>query len=569
MVAGVIVCVVVAGGVAARGEPWVVVVLPDQVEVAGEKAKSGASRVGLVVSSEGRRPKVGEQGGGARVMKVDVSEARGDMSLPLARWLGADSEGLYLIELPANAEGLKVDGEVARVVKLDRAAVARGQQVLGEVAGQVRAAMKSAGDGVDGLKSASWKSQRQVLAQRADDAWRLAVLEGTGLEGTGLQESDGDRAAVILKAWWCELVGAAAGASRKVAEEAARSLLAVAVIPPGEEWMGASSAEPTVIPMWRSTGGGLQQLAGLSQFEKLGASGERWSSSRQSELVIRLEAMNAAAKMHHLWIIDEAGWIDGRTRASRGVMGVMTPIASMRSSLRMGGEVSVLEPLRVEAANFVARRPADGTEGAATVRLEPVIDGPTFVAGDAVTGLMVASRPVALTPPGLVVDRWAGEWTQGSFMGETASRAAAPRATMLVQVVRDAGSVDAEAGVMVYFELAAGVRQARLHVGPFGQKRSITIWIPEGSGDGKVTRSGGLGENAARVRTVRREGASAVMIELGAELIEGDGVLRLGADVTASDGTRFSWPRAMLPWQETPGRLAIQTRGWDVFDAAR
>lgn len=50
------------------------------------------------------------------------------------------------------------------------------------------------------------------------------------------------------------------------------------------------------------------------------------------------------------------------------------------------------------------------------------------------------------------------------------------------------------------------------------------------------------------------------------DLIEGDGLLRIGVLRDDACGMRSSWPRRMLPGQREPGRVSVQTRAWDGFE---
>jgi hypothetical protein len=44
--------------------------------------------------------------------------------------------------------------------------------------------------------------------------------------------------------------------------------------------------------------------------------------------------------------------------------------------------------------------------------------------------------------------------------------------------------------------------------------------------------------------------------------IESDGLLRIGLTRVDAMGRRSAWPRPMLPWQQEPGRAALDTRAW-------
>lgn len=573
----------------ATAEPWVVVTLPAQ-----EGAKPATVTTGLLVFTDQQRAKLkldafatkpsGDATSSARVMQVGGLEAPSNASdtgmAAMRRWLGPDQQAVFLMELPrpaatsgpANpkspaasspAPAITFQGEQVSIYALDAASVARGQELLQAAGKAVRAALKEAAGGEDPLASAAWKSQRKALVSRPDSLWRVRLLEG---DESATTTEPTDRAPEILQAWWSELLGAAMTRSPAIAQQAATALLASAVIPADELWINPSGSAPSqVVPLWpMGSTGGVNQLASLSQPARNASLSQRWPAARQAELVIRLEAMLAGVKVHHLWIIDEAGWIDAKTRSSRGLLGVMTPIATMQSSMRLQDEASVLAPSSVTAKPFItAGLLPSGPEQ--TSKLDPVISGPFVAAGDAQSGLIAVARPMEIKPPGLLIDRWIGEWSAERFVSQSLVAPSLPGATMLVQMQQPAGTAGQEPSVLIYLEWPKGITQVRVHIGPSAQQRAITIDVPSGMGEAKPSSSKGLSEQAARVRAVRKDDAFAATIELAPELIEPEGVIRLAVDLTSADGARWSWPRAMLPWQQTPGRMALMTSTWDVF----
>jgi hypothetical protein len=55
---------------------------------------------------------------------------------------------------------------------------------------------------------------------------------------------------------------------------------------------------------------------------------------------------------------------------------------------------------------------------------------------------------------------------------------------------------------------------------------------------------------------------SGLLIEIDNTLVGRDGMLRLGMQAIDPNGTRWSWPRASVPWEDEPSRLGIELDTW-------
>lgn len=177
--------------------------------------------------------------------------------------------------------------------------------------------------------------------------------------------------------------------------------------------------------------------------------------------------------------------------------------------------------------------------------------------------LAALPAPIAAKPPGVIVGPFERDWTlDGIYTGR-----ASPSATAAVLRIYNDAQSD---GWTVYIECLRGPNAPtdsspreeylRLWLGPAGSPRAI-IRISEGSE--VVVESLRLGLASAPEAIVVSEPARwAVKVRIPSSCIETDGVLLLGAERYDSSGERSAAPRAMLPWQQEPGRVAIDTRAW-------
>jgi hypothetical protein len=604
--AGVLVVAMMPATVTA--EPLVVVTLPAKVEAKADgkgDAKASGVMTGLLAMTAEQRSSlkldaasikdVDAKGSGLRVMQVGGQAlelaASESAARAMLRWIGPDEQPVTLIELPATATAspagkseLKPDAkpeskpeskpdlkaavpaltfqdQPMAIYTLDGAKVARGEEILKSAATNVRSALKKANGGQDPLAGSAWKMQRKVLLNRPDAAWRVLLLEGTTISASADAQAIASK---LLQAWWCEVLGAAAATSPKIAEDAALVLLAATVMAGDEPWIGASEPAGQFIPLWSQQDGSTRQLFNLTQPARGLNLQQRWTPARQREMLIRLEAMLAASKVHYLWIIDEGGSIDEKSRASLGLLGVMTPIASMQSRLQLLANDTAIAPLRAASAQFATSELAP-VGPANTARLDPIINAPMVIAGDAQSGLVAVVRPMEVKPPGLLVDRWTPEWSHQRFTSQSLAAPSVPGATMLIQMQQPTGVAGQEPSVMIYLEWPASITQVRVHIGSLSQQQVITIDSLAAQAEPKASLSRGLRDQAARVRAVPKENAFAATVELAPDLIEPEGVIRLAVELSAASGERWSWPRAMLPWQQTPGRMPLATGTWDVF----
>jgi hypothetical protein len=100
----------------------------------------------------------------------------------------------------------------------------------------------------------------------------------------------------------------------------------------------------------------------------------------------------------------------------------------------------------------------------------------------------------------------------------------------------------------------------RLWFGPSHSPRAVLRATEGGESFIESLRAGLAAPLSAEV--VSEPGRWAMKVSLPSTCLESDGVLLLGAERHDARGERTAAPRAMLPWQEEPGRVAIDTAGW-------
>jgi hypothetical protein len=75
------------------------------------------------------------------------------------------------------------------------------------------------------------------------------------------------------------------------------------------------------------------------------------------------------------------------------------------------------------------------------------------------------------------------------------------------------------------------------------------------------------------VRVVRTPGAGPdkptrwlAIVPIPDDAVENETIVRLSLTRISPSGVRSSWPRAMLPWQSEPGRLALDLGAWSGLE---
>jgi len=257
------------------------------------------------------------------------------------------------------------------------------------------------------------------------------------------------------------------------------------------------------------------------------------------------------------WVIDDAGATD-----AMGVPIVTIGVAERRGRVEMAGmrlpglglpEGWRRTPLRPLGRIVMVRSIDAGTD---PVEVE-------ITAGDQRSRELVLCNPVEITPPGLVIgpflhDLRMVDWDAGAAqpaVGDAASAA-------LLQRGERRGSWE------LYIECRT---PERAEDAPADPADFVRIWLGSTLGPAAALRVEATG---AMRNELKRDGEItelsvqrsadrwSVVVPIPAEAIEADGTLRLALERHSGRGERSTWPRALLPWSETPGRLAIDLSTW-------
>jgi hypothetical protein len=244
------------------------------------------------------------------------------------------------------------------------------------------------------------------------------------------------------------------------------------------------------------------------------------------------------------WVIDDACLLDPSSGSILPVVGLLNlldraTLAWVESDA--GARAAELTPLRSMQAIELPARP--GESG----RLTPNI-------GRWQGKLATLDRPVPVAPPGLTLGPLHADWSMAALTAQTSPvMPEAHWATGALVHRIPPGENPAAWEVFVECRFRPGEGDASrefvaLHAGPAPAR------IARAFRDGRVE-----GEH---VEVVQGQDRWWARFRLGSEAVEAGGVLRVGIVRIDAIGRRWCAPRAMLPWQTSPPRIAIDTRAW-------
>ncbi len=488
---------------------------------------------------------------------------------PVARWSALTAADAFrldsippgawyaLVPLPIDAvgQGLWIDGvryDVNWLPDPERASLEAGGRRLWE--SPVPLAARASDDLSRAIEAISGDPFQRWRVRLIEDGIAPAgERERTGPDGTpieevraGIQASDADAFLDALasshEARWQLIFGRLALIDRGVAERMRRRLGGVARI--GGRW----------VPCWSSDSVALRLLQGdlLSPFVD--------DETRALRALAWMDAQPKSAA----WVIDDAGGevFERRLEPTLGVLSLPARLGALliEAPGPIGGPELITAPPResidlVSSVPMVERRGRSITPrtnaleirvGRHTNRVDPV-----------------ASVPGA-RPPGVEIGVLRRDWTMPALLSGDEGAGALPMldrtaSGLLRRVVAPDAPSDAT-GWSLYLACGGADPSDSVTVwtGPFGLPRGV--W--------RVSRDGSVrtlfGPPPGRVTVAPFESGWAMDLTLPPSVIGPDGVLRLGVE-RESGGTRSAWPRRMLPWQEEPGRMPIDTRVWSGF----
>ena len=265
---------------------------------------------------------------------------------------------------------------------------------------------------------------------------------------------------------------------------------------------------------------------------------------------------------HIAWVRDDAGLRNAFSDHAISTLGLVSlseqPLLATFATLAQRSAAGNGEPVAVQPliGQSIALTPSSadqtriGASRGATSGLSI-----SFKLGATPVSLPVAAAAIHAAPPGVLIGPFALDWTLDSFRRQQAVRVGGVAASVLPDAATPGRWT-------LYLEsrALAGGRDAEL------DRERFRVWIgPTGSPVARieVSPTGAAESGGSTTKISRIPGGWCATIMLPADSVDASGILRLGVDHTQPSGIRSCWPRPMLPWQDEPGRLAIDTGAWD------
>lgn len=446
------------------------------------------------------------------------------------------------------------------------------------------------------LDAAAWEAasiRGAMIAARGSplQRWRarLAVggfAPGATEEGAPFADAVVESLAQTIESEWRAALAALASADAALARRVVERLCATADFGAG-----------VIAPVWPVEGERLSAL--LETMLKRTAAGLDISEAASGWLDEQPRLL--------AWVMDDAGSNDPGTGRPGGMVLAANLGAAPLAAWFETGTAPGAADITAIAPGVVRPVPTGGAGGRggearvpASVGAERAREGErlTLRVGPEVRRPLIFSMPSPAIAPGVRVGPLQGDWTLRDWLtagsdDDLAARVGPWSDGSLVeagwrtrgQVYRGVDApLDRAAGVptrwLLFLELGRGEGASeagaggyvRVWFGPLGRPSAVLRVLADGRVIDESPPGGRSSESGDVVRQVRVAETGAgwscwLPIPLGA--IEGDGVLRLGVERVDARGVHSAWPRPMLPWQQEPSRLAIDTSEWEGEAAVR
>lgn len=251
-----------------------------------------------------------------------------------------------------------------------------------------------------------------------------------------------------------------------------------------------------------------------------------------------------------VWVVDDAGATDALSDARLSTLGLANltdrPVPAWVSS----GAATPADPVKLPAwhATLLAS-PGDapvpsrsGRQADAPARVRVQVDRGRFDAP-------IVPAPIPVTPPGLRAGPLLADWTMPAWVaGQERILAVDPSWATAALLQGGAG------GWSLFVECRAAAEAPGLDV--------LRVWLgPRGAGE-RVIRVAPGESGEPGVVTGRMDRGWWAQVPIPPEAIDEFGVLLWAVERVDARGVRSTWPRPQLPWQEDPGRVAVDTRSW-------
>lgn len=259
------------------------------------------------------------------------------------------------------------------------------------------------------------------------------------------------------------------------------------------------------------------------------------------------------------WIIDDAGLLDARSGAALSTVGV----------LNLGERPTLVwaAPARTESTPaLVPLQPGAGVTLTSASSPDTSLTGTISVnLGRWNTRLSVTNEPIPVTPPGFRMGPFVPGWTLPALQSGVAPIPGPADAewTTAALIERLPGGSGAWT---IYFECLrpadAGndADSVRIWLGPKDRPISVIRVTYDGSASNELSVQGA----ATLVQPVLRgPDRWSFRVALPSDAVEKSRQVSIGLERIGPKGRRWSWPRAMTPWQVEPGRVRLSLDAWD------
>jgi len=473
------------------------------------------------------------QGAGERDLGADGGGGAAGSAAPAGAALAST---MVTVDLPLNVSARWATIGGARV----RLNVLGSLRAPGTVAGPEEAALVERGPGID-----SPVLQRLIAPERDSPMrrWRYRLLTG-GAAGAPRVFDDPVIEAIALQeeGRWSWALRALLRTDRDLARRLTARLVATTDF-------GAGVAAPT----WPVSQGDLAAL----QSDLLDPSMDGARRAERGAAFLLAQPVGAA------WIADDAGTPDAASTRPMVDVGVanLSDRPVLAAAAGPGVQVSAAEPRDLApwtAERFFVVAPEDAATGST---VSAMVGGWRRSMPALMARLPGAPPGVSMGP--LLADHTLESWMSGAVTGPmdpgrgcVAMLLKKDRSwTLFVECARPLGEVGAtqEDTVRVWIGPTARPRLV-MRVGESGYAHVEQELGPRGD------RGAAGAEAGATVAS--RAGKWVCEVTIPAWCIEADGTLRIGLERVDGRGARSAFPRAMLAWQEEPGRVMVDTGAW-------
>ncbi len=263
------------------------------------------------------------------------------------------------------------------------------------------------------------------------------------------------------------------------------------------------------------------------------------------------------------WTIDDAGLVDARSGAALATIGVLN--LGERATLAWAA------PSRTESSpSLVPVQPGSGVMLTSTS--SPINDRTGSIdvnLGRWNTRLVVTSEPIPVVPPGFRMGPFVPGWTLASLESGTdpsprPSEVAWTTAALVERLPGASGRWTIYVECMRPATAGNDSDSVRIWLGPRERPFAVLRVTHDGSASNELAVQGAV----TLVQPVLSgPDRWSFRIALPDGVLHRDSVLTIGMERIGPGGRRWSWPRAMTPWQVEPGRMRLTLDAWDSLPA--